>query len=89
MRRQEALIERLRQLIPDVDDRLAESDSDEPEMWHDEHGADDEMWHDGLGADVKIEPVTPVTDDVMDLSKQGSEDYDANAEREDSSDGSD
>ena len=71
MRRQEAQIERLRQLIPDMDDRLAESDSDEPEIWHDEHGADDEMWHDDLGADVEIELVEPVTDDVMDLSEQG------------------
>ena len=38
----------MRRLIPDMDDHFAESDSDEPEMWHDEQGVDDEMWHDGL-----------------------------------------
>ena len=94
MRRQEAQMERLRQLVPDWEDRLAESDSDG-------FGDDHEMWHAGLGANVELEPVEPVTDDEMYHSDWGSEDdeepsehdddedYDADAEREDSSDGSD
>ena len=57
------------------------------------------MVHDEQGDDIEIEPDEPVTNDAMDLSEQGSEDYeessehddenedyDADVEREDSSD---
>ena len=75
VRRQEAQIERLRRLIPDVNDHLAESDSDELEMVHDEQGVE-----------VEIEPDEPVIDDEMDLSEQGSEDYEESSEHDDDDD---
>ena len=89
VRRQGEEIERLRQLIPDVDERLAEDESEEPEMWQDELGADDDMVQDEIAAaraEIEIEPVEQETDDAMDLSEQGSEDVEESSEPDDDDD---